>query len=57
MTTEIKRKLNVEVNGITIECAAQARVLDAINEAGFDAPNTLLRRTYRTTRHMQDVPR
>jgi len=38
MATEIKRKLNVEVNGINIECASQARVLDAINEAGFDVP-------------------
>ena len=38
MTTEIKRKLNVEVNGINIECTSQARVLDAINEAGFDVP-------------------
>lgn len=38
MTTEVKRKLNVEVNGISIECASNARVLEAINEAGFDVP-------------------
>jgi len=38
MTTQVKNRLNVEVNGITIDCGTDARVLDAIRSAGFDVP-------------------
>lgn len=38
MTTEIRNKLNLKVNGIEISCGTDARVLDAIRSAGFDVP-------------------
>lgn len=36
--TQVTRKLNVQVNGIEINCATDGRVLDAIRTAGFDVP-------------------
>ena len=38
MTTEVKNKLNVEINGIEVGCGTDSRVLDAIRAAGFDVP-------------------
>lgn len=38
MTTQVKNRLKVEVNGIAIDCGTDARVLDAIKSAGFDVP-------------------
>tara|TARA_Y100001936_G_C16023001_1_gene640681 strand:+ start:342 stop:1427 length:1086 start_codon:yes stop_codon:yes gene_type:complete len=38
MTTEVNKKLNVEINGINVGCNTETRVLDAIRSAGFDVP-------------------
>ena len=35
---KVSRQLNVEVNGVTVGCGTESRVLDAIREAGFDVP-------------------
>ena len=37
-TAQVARKLNVEINGISIGCGADSRVLDSLQEAGFDVP-------------------
>jgi predicted molibdopterin-dependent oxidoreductase YjgC len=38
LKTQVNKQLNVEVNGIEIGCGTDARVLDAVREAGFDVP-------------------
>ena len=38
MTTEVNKKLNVQINGINVGCNTDTRVLDAIRSAGFDVP-------------------
>jgi len=38
MTTQVKNKLNVAINGIEVSCDTDSRVLDAIRAAGFDVP-------------------
>ncbi len=38
MTTELKNKLNISVNGIEVSCGTESRILDALQRAGFDVP-------------------
>lgn len=38
MTTQVKNKLNVQINGIEVGCSTDSRVLDAIQSAGFNVP-------------------
>ena len=37
-TAQVARKLNVEVNGISVGCGADSRILDSLQNAGFDVP-------------------